>query len=176
MGVVPEDIEFTVACAMDAGMITHERTVLYHYRQRETSAMGDMRGLRQDNYQFFESMEHCREIISSTNPELLEDIYDRASMLLFSDKIALVHSIRDPCIRREEAMDWVDKINDAVPRWHERRPVQDWTFQIKARIELLGHYRARNFNENYDELADRISSKPYRVATVKLEALRLSFK
>lgn len=176
MGVVPEDIEFTVACAMDADKVTHEKAVLYHYRQRETSAMGDMRGLRQDNYQFFDSMSHCSEIISSTNPEFLEDIYDRASMLLFSGKIALVHSIQDPCIRREAAMNWVDGLNVTVPGWHERRPVQDWTLRVRARVQLLGHYRDKNFDGVYGELVDRINSKPYGIAMVILEALRPPFR
>lgn len=173
--VVPEDIGFTIFSVINAKRISHVGSVLYHYRHRETSTLGNMRSEKQDYFQFFDSVVRSRDIVMKENPDYLEPFYDRAARVLFSGRIDLVHSIEDPSERRKVALKWANILNDTVPCWYERPSAVEWTVGVKALDKLVGHYRDRRIDDSYDELVRTINSRPYRLTIATLRMLKEMF-
>lgn len=170
--IVPEDIGFTVSCVADARRISHVDEALYHHESRPGSILDDMNHFRSDVCQFFESYRRCCLEMGTNCRELLCPLEDRTIEDLFNRKIELFHQIKDPFVRRGYALRWAEELNWTVRDWYEREPVEDWVAGMKPLKELVERYRTERIDESYDELVQRITSPPYRIAIGIVRLLR----
>lgn len=169
--ITPEDYGFTISSIINAKQLSSVEEVLYHYRVRDDSTLGDMRRFKADPFQIFESIGRARdELVKSSSP-YIDAFDDRAVQGLFNWNIEFIHRIEDSEERRRYATRWARALNQTLPGWYDRRPIQNWSVGVKRLDELVECYRHERFDHGYDELVREVSSPPYRICISFLRSI-----
>ena len=169
--LVPEDYFFCLKSIIKAKKVFHLSEPLYHYRIRETSAIGQMRSFKKDPFHNFESIRRSTALLEGVNQEIVDAYYNRAVLNLFNWVIDYLHKIPDIGTRDKMAFEWSAQLNSTIPGWADRVPVKDWIGGITVKKKIVECYRTGNIDSNFDALIEKTTTLPFSIAHTIIQSI-----